>query len=196
MKNGHLVEARREDLVAGYLGQTAIKTKAKIEEALDGVLFIDEAYSLNARNGQQVDPFGAEAVSTLIAEMENNRDRLAVVVAGYPEEMNAFINMNPGLSSRFTRYIEFEDYRPEELAEVFMKLAEPGYKLQEEAGSALREHLALVYATRNHETGNARFVRTMFQETIVRHASRINKSGMRTRDSLSLLTVADLPLPP
>ena len=106
LAKGHMVEAHREDLVAAYIGQTAIKTKAKTQEALDGILFIDEAYSLDVRHAGNED-FGKEAVSTLVAQMEDNRDRIAVIVAGYPEEMKDFINMNPGLNSRFTRDFRF-----------------------------------------------------------------------------------------
>ena len=189
-----MVEAHREDLVAAYIGQTAIKTKAKITEALDGVLFIDEAYSLHVESIGHRD-FGAEAVATLIAEMENKRDRLAVIVAGYPEEMKNFINMNPGLSSRFTRYIEFKDYHPKELAEIFMKLAEDSdYKLDEKAGRALLGHLTSAHAKRARHFGNGRYVRKIFEEAVEMHDTRVKKSGVHDRDSLALLTKADLPI--
>jgi len=194
LAKGHLVEAHREDLVAGYIGQTAIKTKAKILEALDGVLFIDEAYSLNVAHTSNGD-FGKEAVSTLLAEMENNRDRLAVIVAGYKGEMNDFINMNPGLSSRFTRYIEFEDYAPEELAQIFIKLAgDNDYKLQEEASSALLAHLTAAHATKGRGFGNGRFVRRIFEDAVEKQATRIEMSGLQDRESLTTLTEADLPI--
>ena len=194
LAKGHLVEAHREDLVAGYIGQTAIKTKAKIQEALDGVLFIDEAYSLNVAHTSNED-FGKEAVSTLIAEMENNRDRIAVIVAGYTEEMKDFINMNPGLSSRFTRYIEFEDYAPQELAQIFIKLAgDNDYKLQEEANSALLAHLTAAHAKKGRGFGNGRFVRRIFEEAVEKHATRIEMSSLQDRDSLTTLTEADLPI--
>ncbi len=194
LEKGHVVASNREDLIAAYLGQTAMKTKEKIEEALDGVLFIDEAYSLNPPDDGGRD-YGSEAVATLVAEMENNRDRLAVIVAGYPEEMKGFINMNPGLSSRFTRYIEFEDYSPSELAQIFVKLAtDSDYKLDAEAEAALLNHLAIVHAMRGRDFGNGRFVRTLFQETVEKHAMRINDSGADDLESLSTFTEADLPI--
>ncbi len=196
LAKGHMTEAHREDLVAGYIGQTAIKAQAKIQEALDGVLFIDEAYSLNVRHTTNED-FGKEAVATLVAEMENNRERLAVIVAGYPEEMKDFINMNPGLNSRFTRYIEFEDYHPKELAQIFVKLAEDkDYKLEEKANSVLLDRLTAAHAKRGRDFGNGRYVRKMFEEAVEMHAMRLKKSGIQDRDSLALLTTADLPISP
>jgi TPR repeat protein/AAA+ superfamily predicted ATPase len=192
LERGHVVAANREDLVAGWIGQTALKTKAKIQEALNGVLFIDEAYSLHVEGPGHRD-FGAEAVATLVAEMENNRDRLAVIVAGYPAEMKGFINMNPGLSSRFTRYIEFEDYNPRELTQIFVKFAESNdYKLDEKARSAVLTHLTVEYAKRGRDFGNGRYVRKKFEEAVEMHAARVKKSGARDRDSLALLTEADL----
>jgi hypothetical protein len=193
LADGHLVEAHRDDLVAGYIGQTAIKAKEKIQEAVDGVLFIDEAYSLNAETGGR--DFGSEAVSTLITEMENNRHRLAVIVAGYPEKMRNFIDMNPGLSSRFTRYIEFPDYKPEELFQMFNIFAEnEDYQLAEDAASALREHLTLVHLMKGAEFGNGRYVRGMFEAAKEKHATRVKQAGIQNRDSLTLLTAADLPI--
>ena len=194
LAKGHLVEAHRQDLVAGFIGQTAIKTKAKIQEALDGVLFIDEAYSLHVESSGHRD-FGAEAVATLVAEMENNRARLVVIVAGYPEEMKDFINMNPGLRSRFTRYIDFEDYTPNELAQIFIKLAEEkDYKLHVEAGAALSAHLVNAHAMRGRDFGNGRYVRKLFEEAVEKHATRIKKFALEDRDSLTTLTEADLPI--
>ena len=119
LKKGHVVETDRAGLVAEYLGQTAVKTKDKIAEAMDGILFIDEAYTLTGTGGRQGDQFGQEAVDTLLKAMEDQRERLVVIVAGYPAEMRAFINSNPGLASRFTKTIEFHPYAPAELIEIF-----------------------------------------------------------------------------
>ena len=191
---GHMVEAHREDLVAAYIGQTAIKTKAKTKEALDGILFIDEAYSLDVRHTTSED-FGKEAVSTLVAQVEDNRDRIAVIVAGYPEEMKDFINMNPGLNSRFTRYIEFEDYSPHELVRIFIKLAEDNdYKLNEIGYSALLTHLTAAHAKRGRDFGNGRYVRRIFEEALEKHARRVKKTGVKDRESLATLTESDLPI--
>lgn len=192
---GHLVEAQRQDLIGEYVGHTApkVKVKAKIAEALDGVLFIDEAYSqAPPHTGND---FGAEAVATLIAEMENHRDRLAVIVAGYPDEMKRFINMNPGLSSRFTRYIEFEDYSPSELLTIFHKLAaESDYHLAEGADAPLLVHLTAKYAMRGRDFGNARYVRTLFEEAVERQATRVTQEGLTDRNPLVVLTASDLPI--
>jgi SpoVK/Ycf46/Vps4 family AAA+-type ATPase len=124
MKTCKLIETDRSNLVGGYLGQTAIKTDEVIKSALDGVLFIDEAYTLWDKTGQ--DSFGVEAVNTLLKRMEDYRDRLSVIVAGYPHLMEEFLKMNPGLSSRFTRHIRFEDYSVRDLYEIFMKLCKEG----------------------------------------------------------------------
>jgi len=194
LAKGHMVEAHREDLVAAYIGQTAIKTKAKTMEALDGILFIDEAYSLDVRHTTGED-FGKEAVSTLVAQMEDNRDRIAVIVAGYPEEMKDFINMNPGLNSRFTRYIEFEDYSPHELAQIFTKLAgDNDYTLNETGYSALLAHFTAAHAKRGRDFGNGRYVRRIFEEAVEKHATRVKKTGVKDRESLATLTEADLPI--
>ena len=130
LKKGHLIETDRSGLVAGYAGQTGPKTNAKIDEALDGVLFIDEAYSLVAEEGQ--DAYGMEAVQAVLKRAEDDRDRLVVIMAGYTEEMNTLLDSNPGLSSRFNRVLQFEDYSPVELARIYAWLCEKNhYKLAE-----------------------------------------------------------------
>ena len=193
LAKGHLVEAQRQDLIGEYIGHTAPKVKAKIVEALDGVLFIDEAYSLAPPYVSN--DFGAEAVATLIAEMENQRDRLAIIVAGYPVEMKRFIDMNPGLSSRFTRYIEFEDYQPSELTKIFVKFAqESDYRLDEGVQAALLQHFTAIYAMRGKNFGNARDVRNLFEQAVERHATRVCTAELRDRESLALLTTSDLPI--
>ncbi len=119
LKKGHLVEVDRSDLVAEYVGQTAIKTNKVIDSALDGILFIDEAYTLATGNNMD---YGNEAIATLLKRMEDNRDRLVVILAGYPSNMHQFIDSNPGLQSRFSRYIEFEDYSAQQLEEIFSNI--------------------------------------------------------------------------
>ena len=174
MKKGHLVECDRSSLVAGYVGQTAIKTNEVIDKALDGVLFIDEAYSL-AKDG---DSFGQEAIDTLLKRMEDDRDRLVVIVAGYTNEMKTFIDSNPGLKSRFNRYIEFEDYSAEEMLTIFKNLAtKQNYTLSEESEKVLLGIFKDVKENEDNSFGNARGVRNLFEKTLVNQANRIAKNG-------------------
>ena len=140
LSKGHLVEASRADLVAGYMGQTAIKTNKVIDSALDGVLFIDEAYTLSRSADND---FGQEAIDTLLKRMEDDRDRLVVIIAGYTDEIKTFVNSNPGLASRFNRYIDFPDYTPAELVEIFKHMvAKYDYTLSADADVALKECIA------------------------------------------------------
>lgn len=171
LRRGQMVETDRAGLVAGYIGQTALKTAAVIDEALDGVLFVDEAYTLSQGSGGD---FGAEAIDTLLKAMEDKRERLAVVVAGYSERMEAFIAANPGLKSRFTRFLHFEDYEPDELTAIFAKLCrDKGLELRADAATALRRVFARLYAGRGDDFGNGRLVRTLFERTIERQAERL-----------------------
>lgn len=189
LEKGHVVEVQRADLVAGYIGQTATRTKAKIEEAYGGVLFIDEAYTLAA--GYEND-FGKEAIDTLLKEMEDNRSRLAVIVAGYTQEMQNFIAANPGLSSRFTRYIEFEDYSLDELAEIFEGLAQAQhYRLDDETRSVLRAVIKSMLEKRDSHFGNARVMRTLFESSIEQQAIRI---GLDESESLEEIKPVDIEL--
>lgn len=169
LKRGHVKEVDRSGLVAGYLGQTALKTAEAVEAALDGVLFVDEAYALTKEGGQD---FGAEAVDTLLKAMEDNRERLVVIAAGYSAPMRQFLNSNPGLSSRFSRVITFEDYTPEELLQIFEVFAK-GFTVTEGAKSRVRMLVDDLYARRNDKSGNARDVRKLFEKTLVRQASRL-----------------------
>lgn len=174
LNKGHLVECDRSSLVAGYVGQTAIKTNEVIDKALDGVLFIDEAYSL-AKDG---DSFGQEAIDTLLKRMEDDRDRLVVIVAGYTNEMKTFIDSNPGLKSRFNRYIEFEDYSAEEMLTIFKNLvAKQKYTLSEESEKVLLGIFKDVKESEDNSFGNARGVRNLFEKTLVNQANRIAKNG-------------------
>lgn len=172
LKGGHLFETDRSGLVAGQPGQTAIKTAAIIKDALGGVLFIDEAYSLVGSAG--ADQYGQEAIDTLLKEMEDKRDRIAVVVAGYTEDMNRFITSNPGLESRFTRHIHFDDFKPTELASIFRYFsAEQALSLDEEADRKLEAMCEQIYNARGPGFGNARAIRKIFERTLENQAERI-----------------------
>ena len=161
LRKGHLVEADRAGLVAPYVGQTAGKTEAKVLEAMDGVLFIDEAYTLS-RGGDQ--DFGREAIDQLLKMMEDHRGRLVVIVAGYPAEMDRFIHSNPGLPSRFTQYVAFEDYNGAELSEIFKRMCRSaGYRLSPEAEARLTAHLTALCQNRGPDFANGRAVRTLFE---------------------------------
>lgn len=173
LRKGHVVEVDRARLVAGYVGQTALKTQDKIAEALDGVLFIDEAYALNQGAGGQYD-FGREAIDTLLKTMEDQRERLCVIVAGYTEPMRQFIASNPGLESRFSRFIAFDDYLPEDLARIFEKFcADAGFQLCAEARAALTDRMRQLHAGRDAHFGNGRAVRQLFERAIERQAQRL-----------------------
>ncbi|WP_081897333.1 AAA family ATPase [Massilia sp. BSC265] len=176
LEKGHVVEVQRSDLVAGYIGQTAARTKAKIEEAYGGVLFIDEAYTLV--NGNERD-FGTEAIDTLLKEMEDNRNRLAVIVAGYTGRMKEFIGSNPGLASRFTRYVEFEDYSAEELAQIFRTFASThGFELSTEAQARVERAIDDLLMLADPHFGNARVMRTLFEAAVEQQAVRIGEDAL------------------
>ena len=191
LSRGHLVETDRAGLVAEYVGQTAVKTNKIIDSALDGVLFIDEAYSLIG-TGQD---YGKEAIATLLKRMEDDRDRLVVILAGYSKEMQDFINTNPGLQSRFNRYIEFPDYSAEELLQIFEKNVEKfDYKLQNEASVAMAEYFQNAIENKDANFGNARFVRNIFEKTLEKQANRLSTDPDLDTDELTLITPADLPI--
>ncbi len=191
LEKGHLVECDRSSLVAGYAGQTAIKTNEVIDKALDGVLFIDEAYTLARNDGQ--DTFGQEAIDTLLKRMEDDRSRLVVIVAGYTDEMKAFIESNPGLSSRFNRYIEFPDYNEAELLEIFKRLAEKQkLELSSEFKNALKALFSRVIAKGDSSFGNGRGVRNLYEKTLVNQANRLAQKDYSVSDLMKLLP-EDLP---
>ena len=184
------MEVDRSGLVAGYVGQTAIKTAGVIDSALGGVLFIDEAYSL-ASGGEN--DFGREAVETLLKGMEDHRDELVVIAAGYSGPMERFIRSNPGLESRFNKYIHFPDYTPEELREIFLLRCEKlGYVLSEGADERLRALLAGLYENRDESFGNARAVRNLFEDAVSRQADRLSSLEAPTREELMTLEAGDL----
>jgi uncharacterized tellurite resistance protein B-like protein len=191
LKKGHLVETDRSGLVAGYAGQTGPKTNAKIDEALDGVLFIDEAYSLVAQDGQ--DPYGGEAVQAVLKRAEDDRGRLVVILAGYPDEMVALLDSNPGLSSRFNRQLQFDDYSPVELARIFAWLCDKNhYKLADGTRSKLMLGLTGLYRERDRRFGNGRAVRNLFEQAIRRMANRIADVRELSTDKLMLLEKDDI----
>ncbi len=188
MSKGHLVEVDRAHLVASYVGQTAPKVRERVEEALGGVLFIDEAYALVSRGEQD---FGREAVDTLVKLMEDNRDDLVVIFAGYPEPMEELIESNPGLSSRIRTTIHFDDFTDEQLIAIFeMMCDDNGYMIGEEAKQVLVERLQA--AERGEGFGNARMIRNWFEDALTVQASRLVRSGKTDVDSLKELTAEDV----
>lgn len=193
LKKGHLVEVQRSDLVAEYVGQTAPKTNAKIDEALDGVLFIDEAYTLS--EGGQGD-FGQEAINTLLKRMEDDRNRLIVILAGYSNEIQHFIDSNPGLQSRFNRYIHFDDYSYEELLRIFIfNLSKNDFKITRDAFNAVGGMIQEQLVNKDSKFGNARYIRNMFETVIMRQANRLasNKKNP-SKEELMLITIDDIRL--
>jgi len=190
LSKGQLIEVDRSGLVAGFVGQTALKTSEVIQKALGGVLFIDEAYAL-ADNDNPND-FGQEAIETLLKGMEDHREDLIVIVAGYTELMGRFINSNPGLESRFNKYFYFEDYTGEQLAEIFRSMCEKnGYQPDEKAGKALGEEFLKFYAERDENFGNARDVRNIFEKAVTRQANRIAQMENPGKNDLMTLVPSD-----
>ena len=193
LATGEVIEAGRSDLVGQYLGATALKTKAVVESALGGVLFIDEAYTLSRTFGANSD-LGLEAIDELVRLMENHRDDLVVIVAGYTTEMTTFLDINPGLRSRFSRTIEFPAYDADELAQIIQLHAQAHrYRWSDDALAAITQRFH-----RDQDTGalgNARDARTLFEEAIERQAARLADHPAPTVGQLTELTVADLPEP-
>jgi SpoVK/Ycf46/Vps4 family AAA+-type ATPase len=191
LSKGHIVEVDRSGMVAAYMGQTAIKVKEVIEQAKGGVLFIDEAYSLS--NETPGGDFGQEAIDTLVKAMEDNRDDLIVIVAGYPDLMDRFIDSNPGLKSRFQKTIHFPDYNSDDLFEIFEKnCLENDYQLSPDAADYLRERLSDYVLHKDSNFGNARDIRNFLDVAISAQANRLLKESNITPDALVTLTVADL----
>ena len=187
LRSGHLVEVDRAGLVAGYVGQTAPKVDAVVTEALDGVLFVDEAYAL-VRGGES--DFGHEALAALLKRMEDHRDRLVVVLAGYEDEMELLISSNPGLRSRFPTQLVFESYTADELARIFrMMAARYDYRLTDAANTRIAAVTEQMVATASRGFGNAREMRNLFEDAIALNASRIVDEHSA---DLSLLDAQDL----
>ena len=187
LSKGQLVEVDRSGLVAGYVGQTALKTQKVIEKAMGGVLFVDEAYALN---GKSENDFGQEAIDTLLKAMEDHRDDLVVIVAGYTDLMDKFIHSNPGLESRFNRFLLFEDYTVDEMMGIFKMRCGKGYVLAPDAEPLVRDYIAEESA--DGSFGNGRGVRNIFEHILVAQNNRLAKMDSVTRDDLMTLTADDV----
>lgn len=191
ISKGNLIEAHRDDFVAGYVGQTAIKTKQIMNSARGNVLFIDEAYSLVQKGG---DSFGNEAVDTIIAEMENNRNNMVVILAGYSKEMDDFLSSNQGFKSRINRYITFSDYEAKDLVEIYKRLAKKSKNiLDENAMVALKDVMDMVEKRKGADFGNARFVRNLYEKTLEEMNNRLaHDSGSLSNRKLMEITSQDI----
>ena len=188
LSRGQLVEVDRSGLVAGYVGQTALKTQKVIEKAMGGVLFIDEAYALN---GKSENDFGQEAIDTILKAMEDHRDDLVVIVAGYTELMDRFIHSNPGLESRFNRFLMFEDYTPEQMVAIFKMQCKKGcYVLAEGTEELVRDFISEESA--DDSFGNARGVRNLFEHILVAQNNRLAKMEQVTREDLMQILPDDV----
>lgn len=188
LSKGNVVEVARHDLIADYLGQTAGKTTKKLEEALDGVLFIDEAYTLAPDTAHQ--DYGREAIDAMLVFMENNRDRISIIAAGYAGEMQRFIGSNPGLKSRFTRYIEFEDYALSDCMEIFRNMVRDSqYELNDDAEAAAEQAIASMIAHEQPHFANGRSVRNLFEKVRERQNMRVVLQGV---DEITLIEAEDI----
>ncbi|MDE6566594.1 MAG: AAA family ATPase, partial [Lachnospiraceae bacterium] len=188
IQSNKLIETDRSGLVAGYVGQTAIKTRQVIETALGGVLFVDEAYAL-AQGGEN--DYGQEAIDTLVKMMDDNRDRLVVILAGYSEDMKNFLNKNAGLQSRFANIIEFPDYSTDELMQIAEGLyADQGYVLSADGKTALRGKIEV--ARENKQFGNGRYVRNVFERSLNNQALRLSVESDYNKESLTVITENDI----
>jgi stage V sporulation protein K len=194
LSKGQLCETDREGMVAGYVGQTATKVDKLVDYSIGGVLFIDEAYGL--ANNFSGNDYGAEAINTLLKRMEDHRDDLAVVVAGYTEPMKVFVESNPGLRSRFNRFFHFEHFTPSELLQIFEGLcSKTDFILSEDAKEKLNDTFELLYAKRDEGFGNARTLRNLFEKCVQNQANRVIKLAELNPDILRELTEADIPEP-
>ncbi len=191
LSRGHLIETDRSGLVAEYAGQTGPKTNRIVDSALDGILFIDEAYSLIAEGKE--DPFGQEAIQALLKRIEDDRNRLVVILAGYPEPMDRMLRSNPGLSSRFGRRIEFADYSPIELGKIFGSLCQQNHFVVRDAAQAkLMIGLSWLFGRRDEHFGNGRTVRNLFERAVRNMSNRVAMEVSLTRELLTQLQEADI----
>ena len=189
LSKGHLIETDRSGLVGGYVGQTAIKTQEVIQSALGGILFIDEAYSLTSKSEND---YGSEAIDTLLKAMEDHRDDLIVIVAGYPALMEKFLYSNPGLESRFNKFIYFEDYNEDELYNIFWLMCEESnLTLDAAADKYIKDYFKRLYENRSPNFANGRAVRNLFEEVITNQANRLAPKSNITDEELNTLTYED-----
>lgn len=195
LKRGHVIETDRAGLVAGYIGQTALKVEDQVKKAMGGLLFIDEAYALEPEGISYAD-FGQEAIDTLLKRMEDSRDQFAVIIAGYADEMERFLNSNPGVRSRFSRYFHFDHFEPWELLQIFERFCtDAGYRLTDAAKQAVEGIIVAAHATRDRSFGNARFCRNLFEDVVAEQSNRIANSNMDalSNDQLQLIKPEDVP---
>ena len=191
LPKGQLVEVDRSGLVAGFVGQTALKTSEAVQKAIGGVLFIDEAYALV--NAESANDFGHEAIEVLLKNMEDHRKDLIVIVAGYSKPMERFLHSNPGLESRFNKYFYFEDYNGAELFAIFRSMCEKnGYALSPEGAERMKKDLLELYENRDENFGNARDVRNRFEQAVARQSNRVARLEAPTREQLMELLPEDL----
>lgn len=191
LSKGHFIEVSRTDLIAGYQGQTAIKVKKVIERAKGGVLFIDEAYSIT--ENEHSDSYGRECLTELTKALEDYRDDLVVIVAGYSDLMNDFFKSNPGLKSRFNTFIEFEDYTNDELYQILQIMCkQDDYQLSSDASLEMRELLSTATQKKDGQFANGRFVRNLYEQLIMLHARRVSQIQVPTRNELSEITIDEV----
>lgn len=191
LEKGHLVETDRAGMVASHIGGTAEKVTRLVESALDGVLFVDEAYALETGSDKD---FGQEAIDTMLKRMEDYRQRLVVIVAGYPDEMQTFLEANPGLKSRFNRYFYFQDYTPDELVAIFNKFCKDShFEPTEAASQKLYDLFNYLYDRRDRTFGNARLARNLFEKTIEQQANRLAVMPSLTKEVLTTILPEDIP---
>lgn len=190
LSKGHFIEVSRTDLIAGYQGQTALKVKKVIERAKGGVLFIDEAYSITENDHS--DSYGRECLTELTKALEDYRDDLVVIVAGYTEPMNKFFESNPGLKSRFNTFIEFENYQSEELEEILVSICEKNdYRLSEEVRKSVKAFFENEISKKNENFANGRLARNIYDDLVMNHARRVINIANMSRDDLSVITDSD-----
>ena len=190
LSKGHFIEVSRTDLIAGYQGQTAIKVKKVIEGARGGVLFIDEAYSIT--ENEHSDSYGRECLTELTKALEDYREDLVVIVAGYTEPMNKFFESNPGLKSRFNTFIEFEDYQAEELEEILVSICEKNdYRLSEEVRKNIKVFFENEISKKNENFANGRLARNIYDDLVMNHARRVINIDNVSREELSVITASD-----
>ena len=191
LKTGELIEVDRSGLVAGYIGQTAIKTAEVIEKAMGGVLFVDEAYTLSAKKGES--DYGQEAIDTILKAMEDKRDEFIVIVAGYTDLMEEFLDSNPGLRSRFNKFIFFPDYTPDELSAIFAFTAKKnGYTVAEDVLELVKNYYVIKTALNEPNFANARDVRNLFEKAVARQANRLADKDDCTREELEAILAEDI----